>query len=555
MYLFIQLLTTETSCINYTTNCVNDGYMTRVDGKCECMCPSGLDPADGCRSVLGKADGPKWYETRPWPAGSYALPAVSSEKNCPSGFPNFQQTDLNYGVQPDLCKDIGSHCGYWAGTVDYSCTSANFKGYMRDNCAKTCKDCGHSGAWMSKNYGLFGSVENDYRSSGFCVADGTAGKPTNLDYGQEEVVWPAGQYCLYRVGDSCPAGFKEGSIFFDNSNNYDAGPINDDLGVKMPYDRIEKDTRIHYCCREDGYIRDDLNLPPTEQFALISTGAGCHNVRGMSTLMGWSTVRIPEAKATQFLQGAHPARPYTKATETYRINHCLYTPSNMDCGGTIELTPENAERIITAPGKENSQCHWFFKGPEHTRIVIDFPEFDVADSEGHCVDKVAIRFNRLGQLPYDYCGKSFNRVITSFHNTLMVSFIGGKSSTFKGKVTLMHDGNAGYKMSLRGQDYRGGRDYTSGQRKCRPWKKMKHCPYTPKTHPKDGLTGNKCRNPGGDGTGPWCYFSPKECKRDYCDPGNFERAWDTKPGCKKSDCGKNKRKDRNFCAKTCGYHQ
>ena len=40
-------------CPDFPLECVNDGYLTLVNGKCACLCPAGLDPKDGCASVLG----------------------------------------------------------------------------------------------------------------------------------------------------------------------------------------------------------------------------------------------------------------------------------------------------------------------------------------------------------------------------------------------------------------------------------------------------------------------------------------------------------------------
>ena len=39
-------------CSNFTTKCVNDGYVTQIDGVCSCMCVDGLDRNTGCSTVV-----------------------------------------------------------------------------------------------------------------------------------------------------------------------------------------------------------------------------------------------------------------------------------------------------------------------------------------------------------------------------------------------------------------------------------------------------------------------------------------------------------------------
>ncbi|KAK3771588.1 hypothetical protein RRG08_041517 [Elysia crispata] len=67
-------------CKRLKINCENHGYLTLVNGRCACVCPSGLDPSTGCRSVFTSAMTEKEF----YPSGSYALPLVNSLADCPN---------------------------------------------------------------------------------------------------------------------------------------------------------------------------------------------------------------------------------------------------------------------------------------------------------------------------------------------------------------------------------------------------------------------------------------------------------------------------------------
>ncbi|KAK3762907.1 hypothetical protein RRG08_008125, partial [Elysia crispata] len=67
-------------CNHFKIKCENDGYLTLVYGRCACVCPSGLDPSTGCRSVFTSAMTKKDL----YPSGPYALPLVNSSADCPS---------------------------------------------------------------------------------------------------------------------------------------------------------------------------------------------------------------------------------------------------------------------------------------------------------------------------------------------------------------------------------------------------------------------------------------------------------------------------------------
>ncbi|KAJ8396209.1 hypothetical protein AAFF_G00020760 [Aldrovandia affinis] len=69
-----------------------------------------------------------------------------------------------------------------------------------------------------------------------------------------------------------------------------------------------------------------------------------------------------------------------------------------------------------------------------------------------------------------------------------------------------------------GSDYRGTKHKTKTGKLCQRWaSSYPHKPnITPETHPKADLEANFCRNPDGDGTGPWCYTTDVTTRWEHC---------------------------------------
>ena len=210
----------QDQCKDFPVACENDGYLTKVDGKCGCMCISGLDPATGCKTIY--RHDPPGLE---FPGGQYALPAHA-----------------------DGCPDET----FMAGSRKHCTAGRNDK---------------------SAKFSLKTDLTSDMVEENFCVRN----LPTN------DVVWPEGNYCIYRKGGSCPTGFFfEGSVKYgdqptDSKPNSQAGELPDgDYGA---------DTKYHYCCKNSGFDDDILFFPSRKPFVLIKRrGEKCQKVRGMCTL-------------------------------------------------------------------------------------------------------------------------------------------------------------------------------------------------------------------------------------------------------------------------------
>ena len=88
--------------------------------------------------------------------------------------------------------------------------------------------------------------------------------------------WPAGEYCIYQKGKSCPAGMSSGSVFWDdenaNGNNKNA------KNGSLPEGVFNEDTKIFFCCQTNGVHSTPVKLPVNKPFYLIAVGPYCQLV-------------------------------------------------------------------------------------------------------------------------------------------------------------------------------------------------------------------------------------------------------------------------------------
>ncbi len=91
--------------------------------------------------------------------------------------------------------------------------------------------------------------------------------------------WPAGRYCINRYGGSCPSGFVTGELYFDDEDDGNQNTA-DSL---LPDGTFNKDTRMQFCCRDDGSISTAISLPTSDSFILYQyISQGCQTVAGMT---------------------------------------------------------------------------------------------------------------------------------------------------------------------------------------------------------------------------------------------------------------------------------
>ncbi|XP_076466669.1 uncharacterized protein LOC143297940 isoform X2 [Babylonia areolata] len=207
----------ERNCSSFSMECHNGGFVTLVKGKCACYCPHGLDPDTGCTTVRTKVP------RRTFPGGGYAFPMPKG--GCPPG--HSFQTAVVTTTYSQLRKS------------DYSA------GVMEDTLGS-------------------GGVLTSY----LC---------TRNSRHDNAMRWPPGQYCLYRVGGSCPEDFQYTSITLETVPNGNSGNFS---GMDLGENYIVQ----HFCCRGDGLHELPVELPNTQPYVLLSQSWQCPQVDGMTVI-------------------------------------------------------------------------------------------------------------------------------------------------------------------------------------------------------------------------------------------------------------------------------
>ncbi|XP_048743295.1 uncharacterized protein LOC125656753 isoform X1 [Ostrea edulis] len=153
---------------------------------------------------------------------------------------------------------------------------------------------------------------------------GSFGKDMRFHYctkdphkGSRKGNWPRGNYCILKHGMSCPKGFREGKVLWDdedkrNSNRY---------GGTLPRGTYSQDTRIYYCCRNDGSFRKRIRLPTKTPFYLLRFRAPCQRVQGM--YVREETVHFDDEDSRN-KNAAHGWYPMGAGGRDHNLHYCFY---------------------------------------------------------------------------------------------------------------------------------------------------------------------------------------------------------------------------------------
>ena len=132
--------------------------------------------------------------------------------------------------------------------------------------------------------------------------------------------WPAGHYCIARYGGSCPDGFFEGSITWDDENS------NNKNSRHPPYpdgNYGSTNTQIYFCCRSDGSADHEIYLPPTKPFGLYRYGGKCQSVKAMNVIDYFMIYSFNNNNSDDSCSGKHPDDLFQCRNKHY-LRLCYY---------------------------------------------------------------------------------------------------------------------------------------------------------------------------------------------------------------------------------------
>ncbi|XP_048731677.2 uncharacterized protein LOC125648716 [Ostrea edulis] len=163
-------------------------------------------------------------------------------------------------------------------------------------------------------FGIIGTHPRDMNFS-YCSKD-----PNDVN---AEGNWPSGDYCILKHGSTCPhGGFQSGYVFWDDEDSNNKNSV----GGELPSGGFDRNTRIDYCCRDDGPYSTAIQLPTSKPFYLLRYNDFCQQVQGM--LVREETVYTDDEDDNNInsVHGSYPFGPVS-GQRNYKLFYCYYWPS------------------------------------------------------------------------------------------------------------------------------------------------------------------------------------------------------------------------------------
>ncbi|XP_071492860.1 uncharacterized protein [Diadema antillarum] len=202
-----------------------------------------------------------------WPVGTYGLPKPTS--GCPGGW-------NNNGFRYHDTEDDNSN-NYWSNPFHMS--GSKGRNNRRDEfCMKT--------------------VRNMYNS---------------------QWIWQPGSYCIYKRG-SCPSGFTDGYLYWDDEDDNNANS----RGGVVPDGSYGRNTKIYFCCRNDGATHNRIYLPTDNNFVLFSRFGTCQEVSGMRVTEEYFRYDNEDDNNEDSQSSVHPYQGLESSGHNIKLFFCFY---------------------------------------------------------------------------------------------------------------------------------------------------------------------------------------------------------------------------------------
>ncbi|XP_078384038.1 uncharacterized protein LOC144666477 [Oculina patagonica] len=169
-----------------------------------------------------------------------------------------------------------------------------------------------SNSW-SDPYDLAGYKNKKDMEQKFCMRTQNRTTPYDLP-------WPKGNYCVYKKGN-CPEGLSEGYVQWDDEDDDNANNVTGSL----PDGNYNRNTRIYYCCRNDGFATNAINLPTDSPFVLFKGETHeCQLVHGTNVREEWF-YWDNEDDSGYVTETKRPRPNLQESNNNLKIHFCYYT--------------------------------------------------------------------------------------------------------------------------------------------------------------------------------------------------------------------------------------
>ncbi|XP_078346119.1 uncharacterized protein LOC144631547 isoform X2 [Oculina patagonica] len=179
--------------------------------------------------------------------------------------------------------------------------------------------------------------------------------------------WPAGEYCIYRKGATCPTGLLSGSMLWDDENGATGTNMNMNAGV-LPDGVYNQDTKIFFCCQTTGSSDDPIELPVASPFYLIAFTPQCQEVQ--NTIHTTEYIAYDTEDDKNHDQKTFPY-PYGASFLEPTIHYCYYK----ECAWTMTaLAGTFWSPYYPQDYKSHASCKWRINVPWNYTISITFED-------------------------------------------------------------------------------------------------------------------------------------------------------------------------------------
>ena len=167
---------------------------------------------------------------------------------------------------------------------------------------------------VSPNSHLRGWVSNDVVRY-FCIKNNASATVDSKRFN-----WPAGEYCIYQRGSSCPMGLQSGWVLWDDEDSVTGTNKNSHAGV-LPAGVYNQDTKIFFCCQATGFYYNPIELPVASPFYLIAFTPQCQEV--LNTIHTLEYI-VYDTENDNNHDKKTPPYPYGVSFQEPTIYYCYY---------------------------------------------------------------------------------------------------------------------------------------------------------------------------------------------------------------------------------------
>lgn len=225
----------------------------------------------------------------------------------------------------------------------------------------------------SPNFHLMSKINTPDITRYFCVKNAT-----ETDEGRFK--WPDGKYCIYKKGYSCPQGFHEGYVLWDDNNGKNSTNRNSKRG-ELPEGLYDKDTLIYFCCKKTGSAMKRISLPVNKPFYLLAfESATCQEVQG--AVYSLEYIVFDTENTSNHDTTVYPY-PYAAHLREPTIYYCHYKECKWN------FTQPNGE--FSSPYYPDNyhdyqDCQWNITAPRGHVIRLQFGVFELESNPHSCGD-------------------------------------------------------------------------------------------------------------------------------------------------------------------------